>query len=224
MAMFRCPGVSILSIAILCLLQQPAAAAPISFNFSGVSAGPQSAGFNAAEVGDPIFGTFTFDDSLFTGAGAFRISGNSADFIEQEYPDAFIVFGALGGTAVRGTEEIVQTTARPDLRFFDADNDNFGVTFGYDNLKTASLGGFINLSFPGVATVDDPLDLVGVTGEALYRTQFQVGTNVFYLFDITVDSVVADMAVSEPGTIILLGTGMIGFVAIRWSVRRRRGA
>jgi hypothetical protein len=202
-----------------CLFATSAHAALISYDFTGVGAGPQSGGgFNAADSSYSISGTFTFDDSLFAGTGFFRLPSpnNNADRLELEYPLAHINFDRTnsGGTAHYETNPVVQVTARPDFRYADWDSTATGVTFGYDNL--IGFGGFINLTFAGLATVDDPLDLIGLGGEALHRTSGQIGTNVFQLYDIEVTGI---SAIPIPAAIWLFGTALIGLVGFS---RRRK--
>jgi len=184
-------------------------AARISYNFSGTGAGPQTAGFNAADGSYSIAGVFSFDDSLFSGAGVFRLPppNDNADRIDQEYPQASVSFDRTTsfGTAHVESENLVRVTARPDLRYVDWDSTASGVTFFYDNL--VGLGGFINLSFADIALLDDPNDLIGLSGEALYRASGQIGTNVYQLYNIRVDGI---SAVPLPAAIWLFGAALAG--------------
>lgn len=164
--------------------------ARIQYHFSGVGSSKQEIGFfNGASIKDTISGTFSFDDSLFSGVGFFHPPGKTyLSFIHQESPDAFITFDQVisGQSRTISTEPVIRKTARPDLRFVDSDTSRVG--FIYDNFG-GPLGGVLNLNFD-IPHVDDRLDLIGATGRALYRTKYQIGTNVGYLFDITVDRVV----------------------------------
>ena len=171
----------------------------ISYHFMGTSVGPQTVGFNSAGIEDTIEGTFTFDKSLFAGVGAFRNPSNSADFYEQESPDASIAFELIRTTGVLmvGSESEIRTTARPDLRYVDSDADASGVSFNYDNLENR-WGGFFKLRFRSIAILDDELDLLNASGTAFYRNKYQMGGNTFSLYNITVDELVGAQSGAEP--------------------------
>ncbi len=60
---------------------------------------------------------------------------------------------------------------------------------------------------------------LGVAGEFFSNT-VGVSPNTEGPYQMSVDGSLADSAVPEPGALVLLGTGLVGFT---WAVRRRRG-
>ena len=195
-------------------------AGQITYSFSGTASYdiPNDGWWNIAYPGGTIEGFFSFNDSLFSGTGAYTIPNNSGTFINQEYPDAYIEFTFTHTTSYSdptlltstwNTYPIIQTTARPDLRFHDGTNT---VSFVYDNLDNGTMGKFINMYFNNISTLDDPLDLVGAVGVSTNRTSYQ--TNMGYQYDIQVTGIV-NHSVPVPAAMFLLGSGLAGLAGIR---------
>jgi hypothetical protein len=217
----------ILILVVFCLLSLSSniLATQITYSFFGTASydTPNDGWWNIAYPGGTIKGTFSFDDSLFSGTGAYTIPGNTGTYIKQEYPDAYIEFTFTSvssyydptlKTATWSTYPAIQTTARPDLNFVDS---TIYVGFVYDNLDPGYLGSFINMKFYNIATLDNPQDLIGAVGTSLNRTAYQ--TNMGYNYDIQVTGIVGQ-PLPLPSTVLLLGSGLVGLAGWR---RFRKG-
>ena len=200
---------------LLALLVSPAAAAPVTFAYSGtvVSVGaldPANPFPTEPMFGTPFSGTYTFDSTAIDLAG-----GDTATGVYESSGGPFALTLDLGGLSFAYAAVSISVTDGYSTFGFGSDQYLAGFAGG-PTVLSLRFTDFLDTLFAGDGLPQTPPPLAGLFSE-LFFTDIVAGNQVDLNGQITSLTCTAGCAaVPEPAAVMLAGTALAAFGARRW--------